>query len=120
MPKITNIDETQIYYLASIVEHLRALIENVVLGDLNIRAYQITLDATIPTKITETSGKQKAKILKIKNLEYLTGNVVYIGDKNVTSSSGYPIYAGETEEIILFNNLSLYGIGGTIAVLERS
>ncbi|MEM5810234.1 MAG: hypothetical protein QW156_05080 [Candidatus Aenigmatarchaeota archaeon] len=122
---MSTIYDTMIYYQIGILQQLKALENGLVIGDSNLTAYIITLTPNVVTKIKECSGRQKGIILRLKNLDFTFNRPVYLGDKMVSSTKGYPVYPNETEEIIIFSNMTLYGVvtSGTtnlsLAILER-
>lgn len=60
-------------------------------ADKEIATAEITVGTTAVTLTTSTSGLMRRKLL-IRNSLLEHNVVVYIGDANVTVSSGYPLY----------------------------
>lgn len=67
-------------------------------GEVQAATAKVTIGTTAVTLMTGTSGLKRRKLF-IRNTKADPEVVVYIGDANVTTSAGYPLYQLDELEI---------------------
>lgn len=67
-------------------------------GEKEIATAEITVGTTAVTLTTGTSGLKRSKLL-VQNIQVDPDVVVYLGDGNVTVSTGFPLYKFDEIEL---------------------